>query len=75
MTVMRTAYKLSFGNPKENRTHDTRRRRWEDNIKIDLTEIVLEGLEWIHVVQDRDQWVAFVNTIINFRFHERRGIS
>jgi hypothetical protein len=37
------------------------------NGKIDLTEIGWEGVNWIHLVQDRDQWRAVVNTIMNLR--------
>jgi hypothetical protein len=38
--------------------------RWVDNIKMDLREIGLNGVDWIDVVQDRDQWRAFVNTVM-----------
>jgi hypothetical protein len=41
------------------------RRRWEDNVEIDLREIGCGGMEWIHLAQDRDQWKAFVNKVIN----------
>jgi hypothetical protein len=44
------------------------RRRWEDNIKIDLKR---EGVDWFHVVQDRDRWKALVNTVINFRVQSK----
>jgi hypothetical protein len=43
------------------------RRRWEDNIKMDLRVIVLKGVDWIHLAKDRDQWRDFVNTIMNLR--------
>jgi hypothetical protein len=43
------------------------RRRWIDNIKVDLLEISWGGVDWISVVQDRDQWTAFVNAVMNFR--------
>jgi hypothetical protein len=42
------------------------RRRW-DNIKMDLTEIGLDGVDWIDMAQDRDQWRAVVNTVFNLR--------
>jgi hypothetical protein len=42
----------------------TPRRRLEDTVRIDDTEIRWEGVFWIHVAQDRDQWWALVNTII-----------
>jgi hypothetical protein len=38
-----------------------------DNIKIDLTEIGLDGMDWIDLAQDRDQWRALVNTVLNHR--------
>jgi hypothetical protein len=44
------------------------RRRWEDNIKLDLREIGVDGANWILPVQDRVQWRAFVNTVMNLRF-------
>jgi hypothetical protein len=40
------------------------RCRWEDNIKVDLNEIVDEGVDWIHLAQNRLQWLALVNTVI-----------
>jgi hypothetical protein len=42
-------------------------RRWEDYIRIDLREIGWEGAEWIHLAQDRDQWQAVVNTVMNLQ--------
>jgi hypothetical protein len=41
------------------------RSKWEDNIKIDLKEIRLKGLDWIHQAQNRGQWQAHVSTVIN----------
>jgi hypothetical protein len=43
------------------------RRRWKDNIKMDLREIGIDGANWIQLAQDRDQWQAFVNTVMNLR--------
>jgi hypothetical protein len=43
------------------------RRRWEDNIKMDLQEVGCEGVDWIDVAQDRDRWLAFVNALMNLR--------
>jgi hypothetical protein len=43
------------------------RRRWVDNIKMDLREIGWDGVDWIDLAQDRDQWRAVVNTVMNFR--------
>jgi len=43
------------------------RRRWEDNVKMDLQEVGCEGLDWIELAQDRDRWRALVNTVMNLR--------
>jgi hypothetical protein len=43
------------------------RRRWVDNIKMDLREIGWDGVGWIDLAQDRDQWRALVNTVMNLR--------
>jgi len=43
------------------------RRGWEDNIRMDLREIGLKGVDWIHLAQDRDRWRAVVNTVMNLR--------
>ena len=49
------------------------RRRWEDNIKMDLQEVVCG--DWMELAQDRDRWRALVNTVRNLRVPKRRGIS
>jgi len=43
------------------------RRRWEDNIKLDLQEVVCGDLDWIELVQDRNKWWAVVNAVMNLR--------
>jgi hypothetical protein len=43
------------------------RRRWEDNIRMDLREIGWSSTDWIDLAQDRDQWRALVNTVMNIR--------
>jgi hypothetical protein len=43
------------------------RRKWEDNIKMDLGERGIDGANWIRLAQDRVQWRAFVNTVMNLR--------
>jgi hypothetical protein len=45
------------------------RRRWEDNIKMDLQEVGCGGMEWIDLVQDSDRLRAFVNGVMNLRVH------
>jgi hypothetical protein len=64
---MRNEYKILVGKPKRNKPLKRPRRRWEDNIRMDLTEIGWEGVDWIHLAQDRDQWRVIVNTVMNFR--------
>jgi hypothetical protein len=46
-----------------------------DNIKMDPREIGWVGMDWIDLAQDRDQWKALVNTVMNFGFHKFMGIS
>jgi hypothetical protein len=43
------------------------RRRWEDNIKMNLQEVGCEGMDWMDVAVDRDRWRAFVNAVMSFR--------
>jgi hypothetical protein len=43
------------------------RRRWEDNIKMDLREIGWDGMDWIDLAQERNQWRTLVNTVMNLR--------
>jgi hypothetical protein len=43
------------------------RRRWEDNIKMDLQEVGCGGMNWIDLAQDKDKWRALVNAVMNLR--------
>jgi hypothetical protein len=43
------------------------RRRWKDNVKLDLREIRIDGANWIWLDQDRGRWRAFMNTVMKFR--------
>ena len=43
------------------------RRRWEDNIKMDLQEVGCGGMDWIELTQDRDRWRALVDAVMNLR--------
>jgi hypothetical protein len=61
------AYRILVGNPEGRRPLGRPRRTWLDNINIDLKEIERDGMDWIDLVQDRDQWRALVYTAINFR--------
>jgi hypothetical protein len=55
------------GRPEGKRPLGRPRRRWEDNIKMDLGVIGIDGANWIRRAQDRVQWRAFVNTVMNLR--------
>jgi hypothetical protein len=61
------AYRILVGKPEGKRPLGRPRRRWEDNIRMDLGEIEWGGLDWIDLAQDRDQWRALVNTVMNLR--------
>jgi hypothetical protein len=61
----RGVYRVLVGRPKGNRPLGRPRHRWEDNIKMDLREIGIDGVNWIQLAQDRVQWQAFVNTVMN----------
>jgi hypothetical protein len=53
------------GRPEGKRPLGRPRCRWEDNIEMDLMEIVIDGANWIWLAQDRVQWLAFVNAVMN----------
>jgi hypothetical protein len=63
----RDVYRVLVGRPEGKRLLERPRRRWEDNIKIDLREIGLDGANWIQLAPDRVQWRALVNTVMNLR--------
>jgi hypothetical protein len=56
-----------WGKPEGKRPLGRPRRRWMDNIKMDLREIGWDGVDWIELAQGRDQWRALVNTVMNLR--------
>jgi hypothetical protein len=55
------------GRPEGKRPLGRPRHRWEDNINMELREIGIDGVNWIWLAQDRVQWWAFVNTVMNLR--------
>jgi hypothetical protein len=65
--VKRNAYRILVGKPEGKRPLGRPRPRWVDNIKVDLRDIGWAGVDWIDMAQDRDQWRALVNTVLNFR--------
>jgi len=64
---MRGVYRVLVGKPQENRPLGRPRRRWKDNIKMDLQEVESDGMDWIELAQDRDRWRALVNAVTNLR--------
>jgi hypothetical protein len=64
----RGVYRVLVGRPEGKRPLGRPRRRWEDNIKMDLREIGLEGANWIQLAPDSVRWWAFVNTVMNLGF-------
>jgi hypothetical protein len=61
------AYSILVGKSEGKRLLGRTRRRWVDNTKMNLRDIEWGGMGWIELVQDRDQWRALVNTVINLR--------
>jgi hypothetical protein len=64
----RGVYRVLVGRPEGKRPLGRHRRRWEDNIKMELREIGIDGTNWIRLAQDMSQCRAFVSTVINPRF-------
>jgi hypothetical protein len=64
---MRNAYRTFVGKPEGTKPLGRPRCRWVNNIKMDLKETGWDGMNWIDLAQDRDQWRAFVNTVMNLR--------
>ena len=63
------------GKPEGKRPLGRPRRRWEDNIKMDLHKWDVRGIDWNELAQDRDRWWALVSTVMNLRVPKMRGIS
>jgi hypothetical protein len=63
----RCVYRVLVGRSEGKKALGRPRRKWEDNIKMDLRETGIDGAKWIQLAQDRVQWRACVNTIMNFR--------
>jgi len=69
MGDMRNAYNILVGKRERKRPLGRPGHRLEDNIRMNLREIGWEGVDWIHLAQDRDKWWALVNTVMNLRFY------
>jgi hypothetical protein len=64
---IRSGYSFLVGKSGRKRPRGRRRRRWKDNIRMDLRKIEWVGVDWMHQAQDRDQWQGLVNTGLNLR--------
>jgi hypothetical protein len=67
MGEKRGVYRVLVGRSEGKRPLGRPRRRWEDDIKMDLREIGIDRANWISLAEDRVQWRAFVNTVMNLR--------
>jgi len=63
----RGIYRVLAGKPEGKRPLGRPRRRWDDNINLDLREKGIDGANWIRLPQDRVQWRVFVNTVMDLR--------
>ena len=61
-------HRVLVGKREDKRPRGIPRRRWEDNIKMDLQEVGCGGIDWIDLAQDRDRWRALVNAVMNLWF-------
>jgi hypothetical protein len=67
MRERRNANRILVGKPEGKRPLGRRRRRWVNNIKMNLREVGWDGRDWIDLAQDRDRWRAHVNAVMNLR--------
>jgi hypothetical protein len=63
----RVVYSVLVGKPEGKGPLGRPRRRWEDNIKMDLQEVGCGGVDWIELAQDRERWRALVNAVMTLR--------
>ena len=68
-------YRVLVGKPEGKRPLWRPKRRWEDNIKMDLQEMGGGFGDWMELAQDRDRWRALMSTVMNLRVSKMRGIS
>jgi hypothetical protein len=75
MGKRRGAYRDLVGKPEGRRPLGRPRRRWEDNIKMDLREVGWGGIDWINLAQDRDRWQALLDMVMNLWVPQMQRIS
>ena len=75
MGQRRGVHRVQVGRPEGKRPLGRPRRRWADNIKMDLQEVGGGCEEWMELAQDRDRWRALASTVMNLRVPKMRGIS
>ena len=67
MEQLRYAYRVLVGKPEGKKPLGRPRRRWEDNIKMDLREVGCDPGDWIALAEDRNHWRAYVGAVMNLR--------
>ena len=75
MGEVKGVYRVLVEKPEGKRPLGRPRRRWENNIKMDLQEVGGGCGDWMELDQDRDRWRALVSTMMNSRVPKKRGIS
>jgi len=65
MGERRGVYRVLVGKPEGKGPLGRTRRRWEDNVKMDLNEVGCGSMDWIELAEDRDSWRAHVNAVMN----------
>ena len=75
MCFVIVSVKVLVGKPEGKRPLGRPRRRWEDNIKMDLQEVGRGCGDWMELAEDRDGWRTLVSKVMNFGFHKMRRIS
>ena len=73
MGERRGVYRVLVGKPEGTRQLGRSRRRWKDNINMDLQEVGCRGMDWMELAQDRDRWRALVNAVMNLRVPQNVG--
>jgi len=65
--------RVLVGKPERKRPLGRPRRRWEDNVKMDIKEVACGGMDWIELAHDRDRWRAVMNAVMNISVPQNAG--